>query len=597
MPKVATLIFNLDNSDANGTTYDATVTDLGDVTGFYYNFAAQDLDGTENVDRYEHAGCGGIDSGGDFDCYSVCCFDENGVGTSDSDRQQRLQGTSDIYLLGTMRCTVSRITDGLRLTKVSDNAPPSGGSVSREIQLCLHVVSGGKVAVGTATLPNSSTVTLTTNASDGTGNIDTNTCFIFSGCTTLTNGIGEIALPSYGFGQRITDSSFRQWNQNWHSPQNVGTSNITSRFSTSYIMAQISLGTVDYSAPITSWTANGSTSAIQLTTSGSAGSDRIGYIAFEDTIKGYVDNKLVNAFTSSPITLTGSSSTGVAPKHLHIGGMSVSNDDTNDTSSTASTCQFYWKSEKSSSASISRNNNYGFSADGVGTMVCQSKNENNSGPKITYYSGYEQTLLAGTTAFGSQDASFTVSQIDYSANVPFGYFLLSDDWTDDVTMDADAATFTLTGQSADLRVVTKMSAAAASFSLTGQTAAYGFGTVASAGSFALTGVAAELLLNTVLDAAAGSFSLTLQMPSIGLTVDATTQNYVVTGVDATLDDGDDSLSAETGSFSVTGKQAFYGVTLGTAAGSFQLSGSFTTLIDSGSIVATPIYYRFLMQEE
>ena len=105
------------------------------------------------------------------------------------------------------------------------------------------------------------------------------------------------------------------------------------------------------------------------------------------------------------------------------------------------------------------------------------------------------------------------------------------------------------------------------------------------------------MLNTVLDAAAGSFSLTLQMPSIGLTVDATTQNYVVTGVDATLDDGDDSLSAETGSFSVTGKQAFYGVTLGTAAGSFQLSGSFTTLIDSGSIVATPIYYRFLMQEE
>lgn len=590
MPKVATLVFNLDSTDANGTTYDATVTDLGDVTAFFYNFAAQDLDASEDVHRYEYAGCGAIDSGSAFDCYSMGNWEQNGVGSTNNERAAYFLGNTTLRFHRAMDVTVSRITDGIRLTK------SAGGSASRTFQLCIHAVSGIKATVGSVTLPNSSTVSLTTNASDGSGNIDCNTAFFFSPCTNLTSSSGNIGLATYGFAQRINDSSFRQWSQNWHQPDNQGTSNNTAYFSSQYALAQAAAGSVNWSSPVTSWTANGSTSSITLTTSGTPNGDIAAYIAFEDTLKAYVDSQSIT-YGGSSQTLTGNSETGHAAKLFHMGGMSVASVNTIDTGSTSSTCQFYWRANKSSSGTISDCNTYGYSQDNAGTTVTASKNENSSGFKIVEYQGFENTILSGTTSFNDQDIDLSYTTMPFAGSGNYGYFLLSDDWTDDVTMTADAATFTLTGQSADLRVVTKMSAAAGSFSLTGQAAAYGFATVASTGSFALTGVAADFAQTTALNAAAGSFSLTLQMPSIDLTVDATTQNYVVTGVDAILDEGDDSLSAETGSFSVTGRQAFYGVTLGTAAGSFQLSGSFTTLIDSGSIVATPIYYRFLMQEE
>lgn len=636
MPKVATLIFNLDNSDANGTTYDATVAGLGDVTGFYYNFAAQDLDASENLDRYEHAGCGGIDSGSAFDCYSISTFDENGVTTSDSDRSQRYSGDANIYFLGTMQVSVSRITDGLRLTKVANITAPSGGAATREIQLCIHAVSGCKVSVGTGVLPNNSTVSATTNASDGTGNIDCNTAFIFSANTNLTNGIGELGLPTYGFAQRVTDSSFRQWSQSWNSRNGQGTSEVNTLFRNNCVMAQISQGTVDWTAAVTSWTANGSTSAITWTTTGSANSDRFAYIAFEDTLAAYVDTESVDPFTSSPFSLTGSTATGVYPKHLHIGGTSAATINSIDTGQTASTCQFYWRSDRTSDSSIAQNNNYGFSADGVGTMVARSKNANSTGPQITYYSGSEQTLLTGTTAFssGSQDASFTVNQIDFSSTVSFGYFLVSDDWSDGLI--AQLGTFALTGKDATLSIVVKLEADAGSFYLSGQQASLKTTAATSTASFSVTGnaisavqkigadvgtfslTAPSIATETRLVTAAGSFALTgvnaglfvfsgirAQVASFALTgIDSTLRiKHVVdagvfnlTGSAADLQAGE-TLDAVAGSFNVSGGDSKFQVTFAALVGSLQLTGRPVGLIDTGNLVSSPYYYRFMMQDE
>ena len=589
MPKVATLIFDIDSTDASGTTYDATVADLGDVTAFFYSFAAQDLDATQDVSRYEYAGCGAIDSGGTFDCHSMSAWDQNASGSTNNERVHYFLGNTTLRFHRACDVTVSRITDGLRLTK-STGTP----TASRQFQVSIHAISGIKASVGSITLPNNNTVSITTDASDGSGNIDCNTAFFLSQCQPGTNTSANIVLPSYGFAQRITDSTFRQWSQNWHQPDGPTTSENTAYFSTTAVLNQAAAGSVNWSAPITSWTANGSTSSITLTTSGTPNNDVAAYIAFEDTLKAYVDDRAIS-YGIPYETLTGNSASGHNAKLFHMGGMSVSSQDTIDTGSTSSTCQFYWRSDKSSS-SVVESNSYGYSQDNVGTTVTGSVLTNSSGFSIIEYTGFANTRLSGTTSFNSQDVDVSYSAAPFSGTGNYGYFLVSDDWADGLA--ATVATFTLTGNNASLNVVEILSAETGAFSLSGQQSSLKQTFATSVGSFSLTGNDIEASQATVLQGQVASFALTGIDSTLTLKLNyaVNTGAFSLTGLPAKLGAGE-TLDALVGSFSASGNDALFQVTFAASVGSLQLTGRPVGLLDTGNLLSTPYYYRFMMQDE
>jgi hypothetical protein len=595
MPKVATLIFDIDSTDTSGTTYDATVTGLGDVTAFFYAFAAQDLDGTQDVSRYEYAGCGGIDSGGTFDCYSISGWDQDSSTVTNNERVSYFLGNETLRFQRACDLTVSRITDGLRLTK-STGTP----TANRQFQVSIHAISGIKASVGSIAIPNNSTVGFQTNASDGSGNIDCNTAFFLSQCHSGTNTYGNIVLPSYGFAQRITDSTFRQWSQNWHQPDGPTTSDNTTYFSTAAPLNQVAAGSVHWSAPVTSWTANGSTSSITLTATnygGQANNDSAAYIAFEDTLKAYVDDRAISYGTSNE-TLTGNSATGHNAKLFFMGGMSVFAQDTIDTGSTSSTCQWYWRSDKSSS-SVVESNSYGYSQDNVGTTVTDSVLTNSSGFNIVEYSGFTNPRLSGTTSFNGQDVDVAYSTAPLSGTGNYGYFLVSDDWTQNTDFPVNSGSFALTGNAADLVTTIKLAADSGSFSVSGQAATLSIDTKlqAGSGSFIVSGTA-DLRLDIRLSVNSGSFTVTGHAATLfeATALVASSGSFAVAGSATLQAQVNVTFEVNSGSFSLSGSDVFYGVTLGATAGNFQVAGGFAGLIDTGSILKTPYYYRVLLQE-
>jgi hypothetical protein len=136
------------------------------------------------------------------------------------------------------------------------------------------------------------------------------------------------------------------------------------------------------------------------------------------------------------------------------------------------------------------------------------------------------------------------------------------------TLTADAGSFTLNGQTADLRATRRLTADAGSYTLTGQDALLrrGYTLVADAGAFTLTGQAADLRATRRLAADAGSFTLT--------------------GQDADLDTGI-RLQGEAGAFTLTGQTAALkvGYRLTAEAGAFTLSGQAATLARGRFITA------------
>ena len=424
MPKVGTLVFTLSTADSTSTTYDATITGLGDVTAFFYIQNCQDLDGTEHLERYHVMGLGAIDSGGAFDCHSSTARDIHNVTTQDSYRDLRYLGDNTIRMWHLGEYTVARITDGIRLTKTGT----ADASADREYQIIFTVFSDCKAAVGSGTLPNSTTTSITTNASDGSGNIDCNVALFQSACQNATNnGNNNIALPSYGWGQRITDSTFRQWGHCWHSQDGQTTMRMTSQFCDDNVLTQTSAGAENWGAALTNWTANGSTSAIQLTTNASTGADYYCYLALEDTVSAYVDYKTIESASTSH-TLTGSTTSGVSAKCLFVGGSTNDTVNAVDTTTEATGDFMAWISDKSSG--ITEGSSYGISADGVGTSYCKSYNNDSNGFIVKAYVGGETTRAVGTLEFDGQDATATYTTTPPSAsyNVNYGYALFSDDW-------------------------------------------------------------------------------------------------------------------------------------------------------------------------
>lgn len=137
--------------------------------------------------------------------------------------------------------------------------------------------------------------------------------------------------------------------------------------------------------------------------------------------------------------------------------------------------------------------------------------------------------------------------------------------------------FTLTGQSAALKIGRKIIAAYAAFTLTGQNALLklGKGMQAVYGSFTLTGQNAILRIAMRMIAAQGSFTQTMQtvIMRYGRTMVAGFETFVLTGQTALLKLGW-KITAAQGSFSLTGQDILLkiGKYMAAAVGSFVLTG-------------------------
>jgi len=150
------------------------------------------------------------------------------------------------------------------------------------------------------------------------------------------------------------------------------------------------------------------------------------------------------------------------------------------------------------------------------------------------------------------------------------------------TLDAEAGSYSKTGQTANLEHHKAVDAGAGSFSLTGQTAnlEHHREVAAGAGSFSLTGEIANLEYNRLIDAEAGAYSLSGQIVNLEYNrlFDIEAGSYALTGQDVSLRYGY-TLDAEAGSFILTGQivNLEYNRLFIAGAGSFSLTGQAVNL--------------------
>lgn len=157
----------------------------------------------------------------------------------------------------------------------------------------------------------------------------------------------------------------------------------------------------------------------------------------------------------------------------------------------------------------------------------------------------------------------------------------------DHVIPAAAGTYTLTGQNVDLSTSANvtMSAAAGSYTLTGQAAGLlrQYPLTASAGSYTLTGQAAGLRYDHKIDASTGSYTLTGQAVDLlkQYSFAAAAGSYTLTGQDAGLRH-DFKIDAGAGSYTLTGQAAslLRQYPLTADAGSYALTGQSVLLIQT-----------------
>lgn len=171
-------------------------------------------------------------------------------------------------------------------------------------------------------------------------------------------------------------------------------------------------------------------------------------------------------------------------------------------------------------------------------------------------------------------------------------------------LTADSGSFSLSGQSATLRVGRKVSADAASFTHSGQSASLEASReiTAESASFALSGQDASFQTTRRLAADAGSFAHTGQDASLeaGRKVAADSGTYSLSGQDASLEAAR-RLVADAGSFTHTGQDAGLNYSAGSAVldaqpGSFVLSGSAASLLHGRKVSADPGSYNLAGQD-
>lgn len=163
------------------------------------------------------------------------------------------------------------------------------------------------------------------------------------------------------------------------------------------------------------------------------------------------------------------------------------------------------------------------------------------------------------------------------------------------TLTADQASFTLTGQSANLLYGHKLAAVQASFTVTGQSANLlrGYPLTAAQGTFTLSGQSATLRADLLLVAAQASYTLSGQTANLlrGYPLTASHGTFTLTGQTANLLFGH-KMTAVQASYALAGNAAglYRGYPLVASHGVFTLTGQAANLLATRLLTATQASY-------
>lgn len=429
MAKVGTLIFTVDTTDATNTTYDATISGFGDVTGFFaYNFG-KDLDsGTEySDDRMDFSCVGAVKSDGTFQTYSQGVIAYDNLGTTSQRRGFNTSGDADMWIHRAGEYRVTRITDGLRLEKVGTAFKTN----DRRFDIVITVFADCKTQTS-ITVPTTGTggTTVTTNATDGSGNFDAGLLFSlcsshgsagYSGDSLISN------LYSIGFAAE-NGGTYTQFGYLNGGRGNVSTTVQNQYFNngtTNGMGGQVWNNSTNWSGGVLSWTNNGSTSNFKLRAAGSVGGDQLCILAVENTIKANVGyNAVTNASTSD--TLTGTTDSGYYGKVAFFLPITANQKGITETAEPdVSGTAMCFLSENSSGAT---SGSYGGRwRDNVGTSDTSNWKTTNDLQLKSYNSGYKDEMIA-TTAFDGNDVDVTYSTVPASGDtIHYGYIVMADD--------------------------------------------------------------------------------------------------------------------------------------------------------------------------
>jgi hypothetical protein len=420
--RVGILRIVIDTNDPVGTTYDGTITGFGDVVAFNGQAVVVDSDTVPFQGVAQFFYLGAANASGTFKNYSTGVYTSTGGGIAITDRGWDFTGSNKIKLDDIGEYTVTRVTDGLRLT--ADNYNGQLTDVKTELEFI--VFSGCKAAVLADLTQNNTTEVYNFTAEDGSGSFDADAMFtLSSNIGLMTNQSGNGYNFSIGACQRLTDTTFNQYNYGSAYRHGVTTSEITGYLG-DQVSVQVFNSALTWTAEITNWTKTGGANSFTLQTNGSTGGDAIAYLLIEDTIGFHVGSNTVSTSQGTQ-NLTGSTATGMTSKVVWMDTATSSALNTTETSGTAAGGRSYYYKVRDGFSNDTRL--YGSAGAGLQDGVTTQNNATWKSTTSDTFSIKGRSTGFVTHSQGSVAWTNTAADVIFSQTNDtsvYGYYILSD---------------------------------------------------------------------------------------------------------------------------------------------------------------------------
>tara|TARA_R100000406_G_scaffold32567_1_gene21317 strand:+ start:4880 stop:6160 length:1281 start_codon:yes stop_codon:yes gene_type:complete len=409
MSKIGTLIHGLDNSQANGTNFDATISGFGQVDAFVtflsyhnYNSGATSNNSGESIIT-------GVWDGSAYKVYNSGVYALDNRFSSEMKRFQNYSDDDTVYLRGFITLEAKQLTDGLRFTKTA-----TGTVFPSYLVPSTTIIFGGV---------NADMIKLGSSTS-GTKSFSINPNVIF-GHTAGQNNSGQTEsdtnIYSWGMAERSGNSQVMYAQGGTHG---ASTMQVSQRMESGYLVGQIHQDSQTWISSISSW----GTNSVTMSTTGSTGDDDSVLLAIDDSIRAKVG--VGNISLNSSETFSGPTDTGYVSQ-VALAHMCTAQGTGVQVTQPASTGNSYCFISNNSSGSTSSHQGT-VSADGIGTS--DEISYSGADLKLKAHNGsavYDAAI--GSMAFNGNDVDMTLTTVPYPNQHYFGHIVLADDQVPAIT--------------------------------------------------------------------------------------------------------------------------------------------------------------------
>ena len=412
MSKIGTLIHGIDNSQSNGTNFDATISGFGQVDAFVTFLSYHNYNSGATSNHSGESIITGVWDGSAYKVYNSGVYALDNLSTSNMQRFQNYTDNAQAYLYGFATINVQQLTDGLRF-----NLANTSSTFPNYVVPTMTIIFGGV---------NADMIKLgDTNSGTKSFSIDPNVIFAHTAGLNNSGNTSETQnVYSWGMAER---SGNNQVIYAQGGTDSVTTMRVSQRMESGYLLGQIHQDNQNWITSISNW----GTNSINLTTTGSTGGDDSVFLAIDDSIRAKVG--VGNISLNSSETFSGPTDAGYVSQ-VALAHMCTAQGTGVQVTQPACTGNSYCFISNNSSGSTSGHQGT-VSADGIGTSDEISYSGGNL--KLKAHNGSNvYDAAAGVMAFNGNDVDMTLSTVPYPNQHYFGHIVLADDQVPAVTNHA-----------------------------------------------------------------------------------------------------------------------------------------------------------------